>query len=216
MKIKILSLLAAMSFASNADAAAITIGTGTSRGHQFVLSDGTTRVSVNPANTVRIGYLTTAGDSSTFVNFGTTTISNPLSTQPIGGFVTNQSNDNPAANGVGNSIIANQQLAIWVLGQNGDQGLFTSTSWVVPPSLGVATDQLYNLVLGAGSGLTPPVVTGVAITGFQTASTRVESVTVGATANPNGTTYQLGAAVPEPSVTALLGLLGLVGLRRKR
>jgi hypothetical protein len=215
---KILICLASLIITQFAHSAAVTIGTGGARGHQFLTSntETPTRVSI-ASSSVRIGYLTTSGDSSTFQVFGNSAISNPISSATIGGFVSTATSDNPAAgSNPALSVIAGRQLAIWVTAQNGDQGLFTSTSWVVPSTLGTASDQLYNLILGSPQGTPPPTVTAVPITGFNNASVSVGTITVTTSSNTNGTTYVLGAAVPEPSVLSLLAVLGAMSFRRRR
>ena len=223
MKKNILTLLALTALVSSSQAAFVAFTTGGARGHAFVLSDSSTRVLTtanNASSTVKVGYLTGA-TSDTFVTFGTTSVDNPA-IQPaaaIGGFVTTPTADNAAANGALSSI-AGRQLAIWVYGQNGQQGLFTSTSWTVPGTLTPASDQSFSILLGVSSAAgVAPVVSTIAIPGFSPASfvnpTPITVTTASTSTNANGSMYVLGA-VPEPSVTALLGLLGLVGLRRKR
>ncbi len=224
MKYKLPTILACLLLLpAMAEAASIKITTGGSRGHEFLLSDNTTRASI-VGSTVQIGYLSTPGDTSTFLNFGNSSISNPLTTAVIGGFVTNATPDSGTAN-PGNaalSIIAGKQLVVSVTGQNGDRGLFTSTAWTVPGTLGTASDQSFSVILGTLQGTLPPLVTALPLTGFNPATVNVKTIgflsgAVPAYAeNTNGTSFTLGAAIPEPSVNALLGLLGLVGLRRKR
>ena len=190
MRKSLLIFAAVTASASVSEAAFISFATGGARGHQFVLSDGATRVATT-APAVRVGYLTTPGLSSSFVEFATTVISNPLSTQPIGGFINTKTGDNPNVAG-----IRNQQVAIWIFGQNGDQGLFTSSAWTVPASLGPEVDASYDVVLGIVQGGTgAPNVSGVLIPGFTMATyTRPVTITVGTGSNTDGATYRLGSS----------------------
>jgi hypothetical protein len=207
---KILLPLAFLAISTSlSQAAFISFSTGTARGHQFVLSDGATRVAVG--SNVRVGYLTTPGDTSTFVEFGTTSIANPLSSQPIGGFLIDQTTNNPEVTG-----IRNQQVVVWVYGQGGQQGAFTSTAWTVPASLTPDVDASFDVVLGVNNG-TPVQVTALPIENYTAASyTAPVSITVGTGTNPTGATYALGQLIPEPTSMGLLALAGLLVTRRRR
>ena len=206
------SLIIALSLASTlaSKAAFISFATGGARGHQFVLNDGTTRVAFG--SNVKVGYLGTPGDTSTFIEFGTTTINNPLSTQPIGGFINTKTGDN--ANVAG---IRNQQVVLWVYGQNGQQGAFTSPAWTVPASLAPDIDASFDVTLGVTT-LPTVAVTALAITNFTGSGyTAPVNITVGTGSNVNGAAYRLGIPVPEPTGALLASLVGFgLVLRRRR
>lgn len=213
MRKSLLILAAILGSASLSKAAFISFVTGGARGHQFLLSDGATRVATGGLP-VKVGYLTTPGDSSTFVEFATTVISNPLSTAPIGGFINTKTGDNPNVAG-----IRNKQVAIWVYGQNGDQGLFTSSAWTVPGTLAPDVDASYDVVLGiTQGGANPPAVTAVTLPGQVTAARYQQpvSITVTTGTNVDGASYVLASFIPEPSSMGLLALAGLATLRRRR
>jgi len=201
-----LTLFAAGSTVSQA--AFISFATGGARGHSFVLSDGATRVTAG--SNVRIGYLTSPGNVGTFVEFGTTTINHPLTSQQIGGFINTKTGDN--ANVAG---IRNQQVVVWVYGQNGQQGAFTSPNWLVPNSLAPDVDASFDVILGV-TALPGPAVTALAIPNFTEARVNQPiTITVGTSSNANGTQYVLGTPIPEPSASLLAGL-ALLGLARRR
>lgn len=219
MKSKLILLGFVFCLASQADAAFVSFVTGGARGHEFLVPGGA-RVAATatvPGNVVRFGYLTTANVSSSFVEFGATTINNPLSSAPIGGFVNVDTNQNTSATAIA-AIKAAPQLAIWVFGQNNTQGLFTSTGWVAPGSLTTEVDSSFTITLGVSSAATTaPLVTTIPITGYLPALfVSGTPITVTGTTNPNGSHYTLGALIPEPTTSMLIGLLGAVGMMRRK
>jgi hypothetical protein len=213
---KTILLLTVVGFSTVAsEAAFISFATGGARGHQILLEDGATRVvttAADPAARVRVGYVTSPGDISTFVEFATTTINNPLTTQPIGGFINTATGNNSDVAG-----IRNQQVVIWVYGQGGQQGAFTSAAWTVPGSLAPDVDASFDVTLGVASG-EPVAVTTIPIPLFNNASYLAPvNITVGTGSNASGASYILGAPIPEPSssLTMLLVAGGLLARRRR-
>ena len=211
----ILSLALLGTFTLASKAAFISFATGGARGHQFLLEGGVTRVVTtanNPIARVRVGYVTTPGEISTFIEFATTTINNPLTTQTIGGFVNTATGNNADVAG-----IRSRQVVLWVYGQGGQQGAFTSAAWTVPVGLAPDVDASFDVTLGVASGQ-PIAVTTLGIPDFRPANYLAPvTILVGATSNASGASYVLGAPVPEPttSITALLAVAGLVARRRR-
>ena len=220
MKSKLLLLGVTLFTVAQADAAFVSFITGGARGHEFLVSSGArvTETALAPANVVKFGYLTTAGLASSFVEFGSTTVNNPLASALIGGFVNVDTTQNTSAAAVAAIKVA-PQLALWVYGQGGQQGLFTSASWVAPASLTTEVDSSFTITLGvANAASAAPVVTTIPITGYLPASfVSGVPITVTTATNTNGSRYTLGAAIPEPTTTLFLAMLGGLGvLRRKR
>lgn len=226
MKKQILTITTILALCVSTQAANIAFNTGGSRGHAFVLSTSTSQAgnigTPTLTDRVALGQVVQAGwmEAGVFQLFASSAIANPLTTATIGGFLNTATGQNAAASG-GFSVIAGKQVALLVQGQNGDRGLFTSTSWMVPPTLGTAVDQSYTVILANASGA-PPVVTALPIEGYTTGSVTVGTIGFTSGNTPayserlDGNIMKLGAPIPEPSVVALLGLLGLVGLRRRR
>jgi len=219
MRSLFLTLAVVAASASISQAAFVSFATGGARGHQILLSDGATRVLTtadNPGSRASIGYLTTPGDSSSFVEFATTTINHPLSTATVGGFINTPTGNNASQSAV--DAYKGKQVAIWIYGQNGEQGLFTSTAWTVPASITTEVDSSFDITLGVtqASGLPPVQVTTVPIPGMGAAQYIAPvNITVGTASNTAGASYILGA-IPEPSSMGLLVLAGLATLRRRR
>lgn len=178
----------------------------------FVLGDGTR---VAAGSLVRVGYFETANDpSSTFVEFGTTTLSS----------VGDQSGGHILASGqsIANAAttFANRQLYIWVYNAGTAAGasqseIFTSTEWTTPGNFNTS-DAVFTIRLGTPAGVgTPPVVANLQAPGDAApGSYTVGDVLVSGTANPNGSIYNLG--VPEPSTALMSALVGLGLLVRRR
>ncbi|MES2467746.1 MAG: hypothetical protein V4675_10630 [Verrucomicrobiota bacterium] len=191
------------------------------RSHQFVQSDGVTRVlptSQDPNSTVIVGYLTTSGEASTFRAFGESSIENPYPFLPIGGFLRRATQDN-AAGIAGISELAGKRIVLWVFGQNGEQGMFTSSDWTVPSDYPIVPDRHYVLRLGrGGGGAIPPLVTTIPLPGFSAAAYAAPvSLSVnGETPNTNASSYILGRPIPEPSVFLLTGFAGVMLFCRRR
>ena len=219
MKILNYCLLATVALSSSATAAFVNFATGGARGHEFLVTSGA-RVSdsvTTPTNRLLVGYLTTPGVSSSFVEFARTTINNPLSSAPIGGFVNVPTNNNASAAAVAAVKVPTNQVAIWVFGQGGAQGLYTSTAWTAPASITTEIDSSWDLVLGVAQGSTPPVVTPLPIPGFTAARYLAPvTVTVGTGTNTSASRYTLGAVIPEPTTSLLLVMLGGLGIMRRK
>jgi PEP-CTERM motif len=200
--------------------AAILPNTGGARGHQFLLSDGATRVlatATDPTTVFKIGYLAIAGDSSTFQPFAQSSVSHPQAPYQVGGFFGQVSDNNTSGVG-GISVIADKKLVLWVFAQSGQQGMFTSAEWTVPANFGSEVESSFEMRLGATpSGGTPPVVTIVSLPGFSAASYAAPvSITLGTFTATNSSSYVLGSPIPEPSAMGLIGLCATWVLRRKR
>ena len=219
MKSKLFIFGIALSLTSQADAAFVSFVTGGARGHEFLVPGGArvTATATVPGNVVKFGYLTTSNVASSFVEFGATTVNNPLAAATIGGFVNVDTNQNTSASAV-SAIKTAPQLALWVFGQNNTQGMFTSTAWVAPASLTTEVDSSFTITLGVSSAAAAaPVVTAIPLAGYSPAMfISGVPITVSGTTNANGSRYTLGA-IPEPTTTMMLSLLGTLGLlRRKR
>ena len=185
-----------------------------------MLIDGTTRVlttASNPGSTVRIGYLSTAGDASSFQQFAESPVTNSPSLPMPAGFLSASSTNNTAGI-AGISVIADKMLVLWVIGQNGQEGMFTSTEWTVPANFGTGVDNSHGVVIGRTmGGGTPPVVTTIPLPGFNAASYAAPvTIAFGLSSNPNASSYVLGSPIPEPSAVNLAGLLAALAFRRKR
>ena len=207
---------------SGLQAARVIFEPGGNRGHQFVLSDGATRLlptTVDSSSAVQVGYLAVEGDATSFQLFAESVISvvpilalmNPLTT--TGGMVYRISTDNPAGT-CGVSVLANKKLVLWVFGQNGEQGMFTSNTWTVPPDLGISMESYYSLLLAPNA---PPSVTTIPLPGFYpSAFASPVSSTIGGTTNTQGHSYILGSPIPEPSALALAGVAATWAFQRRR
>jgi hypothetical protein len=205
----------------SASASQILWATGTGRGHMFTTNSG---ARLDAGSLVRVGYLTTAGDLSTFTEFAATTISHPgAAPNNIGGFLTNPAEN---LNGPANVAARNKQIYIWVYNAPTaaaatEQGIFTSTdpSWIIPSSFTGDPTETNNpataLMLPAGvvTAQSPPLLAGNPLWVGPTSTKG--PITVGTGTNPDGSIYRLGAIVPEPGTAGLL-LLGLLGLARRR
>ena len=193
-----------------ASASTINFATGGGRGHMFV-SDGNRLVS---GSLVRVGYVTTAGDVSTFQEFATTTISHPSAGFQIGGFLTN-----PASSDTIAAAAKGKQIYLWVYNAATAAGatasaIFTSTdtTWVIPANFTGASDETSNLSLSLAAGAVT-AIQDPARQGTNPSFTR-GPVTVGAT-TVDGAIYSLGTAIPEPG-SATLALLALAAVGRRR
>ena len=89
-------------------------------------------------------------------------------------------------------------------------GLFKSTT--AYPAFANGDSLSGNVVVGNGTS-TP--WSALALTGFLPAQ-KQDAALVNSPAATTGAAYILGAAVPEPSILSLIGLLGFVAVRRKR
>ena len=200
-------------------ASAIQFATGGGRGHMFVTNDAARVVATS---LVRVGYLTTPGSLSSFVEFAATTISNPGSTPAtqIGGFLTI-----PAASPTVAAAAKGAQVYLWVYnaassGVATQAGIFTSAdpSWVIPASFTGDVTETSNLSLNLAAGVTAIADPDAKFSGPNTSAptfTRGNILIAGTAAV--GSIYTLGGpAIPEPSSVGLFALLGMAALRRRR
>ena len=210
MKYLVCTFIAASSIA--ASASAIQFITGGGRGHEFVTTTGDR---IAAGSLVRVGYLTTADNLSTFTEFATTTISNPSNTLLVGGFLTI-----PASSVTVAQAAKGAQIYLWVYnsataGTATQAGIFTSTdtTWHIPASFTGDPTEVSNLSLSLASGITAladPATPG------QAPSVAQGPITLNGT-TATGNIFRLGGVgVPEPGTASLL-ILGLAAIgRRKR
>jgi hypothetical protein len=123
----------------------------------------------------------------------------------------------PATNTVRNQPIYIRVFNAATLGASTNAGIFRTTTLTYPSDFAPASVNAANPSLSTDAWTYVNPTTNWAFNapiGSITAS-----ASLGFAGNPSverfGNKFVLGA-IPEPSVTALLGLLGLVGLRRKR
>jgi len=176
----------------------------------WVGSFGNEAFSFNPALTVadNVSAITTTG---TWRQFGLDTATNLLNagvsgsltlslTGKIGGSITDNSSGATKAD-----FFNNRLLYLWIFNASTtasatEMGIFRATAaspaWNFPPNAG-----------GLGDGLTYGTTTGAAAT----------ITALGSAGSSTSGTLQLAAAIPEPSVGALLGLafLGLAASKHK-
>jgi len=211
MQIKQLLPLILIATGTLATGSAIQFVTGGGRGHMFVLSPANDRVAFG--SLVRVGYVTTPGDVSTFMEFATTTISHPGAAvaAQVGGFLTN-----PAASSTVAGAAKGKQIYLWVYngtttGGSTGAAIFTSTdsTWLIPNSFTGDATETSNLTLNLTSN-----VTAIAAPGYASApSFSVGPVPV-AGSSATGSIFTLG--VPEPGTSLLASAAVLAMLARRR
>ena len=202
--------------ASGLGAATINMDTNTTKGMKIVDPDDASRLA--DGSLVRWGTMVGGVSALNFVQFATTTIVSVGTTSPtnaIFGFLRT-----PITFGVVQPTLANQQVYMWVYDTatalaTSDQGLFTSTGWVIPSAFSNDTTATYNLALGNTASIPGVVITTLSIANVSAASVVTGDVALTAAPNSVGYIYTLGNAVPEPSA-ALLGAVGVLGLLRRR
>ena len=207
------TIIAFCAFAVSAQASTLAFATGGGRGHQFILSDGATRVTAG--SLVRLGYLATPGVMDSFVEYGRSTISNPSPAIAIGGFLTTPVNNTTPAD---NTAAQGKQIYLWVYnaptaGAATQHGLFTSSTatWVIPSTFTGGATESFNVTLGAS---TAPAFSAVAAS-IGTFTTGVVGVGTGVD-NTAGSIYRL-APIPEPTTSMFaLGIIGMGLIRRRR
>lgn len=206
MKQLVTVILASAVLSSVAQAAAISIANGGSRGHVFYLANGTDKAPAT-TTTVSIGFYANPADmSSAFTEFGTTTMGSVNATFP-NGFLTAVTVANSTV--AGNTQFASKQLAIKVTAASGEMGVFTSPTWTTAANFNAA-DATFNLTVGTASPT--PALAVTALMG----SYRVDNLTLGTGSNAQASIYTL-AAVPEPGVSILaLASLGLLARRDRK
>lgn len=221
MKPVCLTILFLSGWAGGVLAARVSFVTGGPRGHQFLQSDGVTRVAgtfIGQEGTVWVGYLGTAGDASSFQLFGETRISNPLISGGDGGHLSMSTEDNSAGTG-GISVISGKQVVLWVFGQGGEQGMFISLDWKAPANIESRFESSYGVLLGISSPLAPrpPDVTTIPLPGFSAASYATPvSITLDGRTSTRSSSYILGSPIPEPTAFSLAGILTTLAFRRRR
>jgi hypothetical protein len=203
-------------------AVTIVMDRGTTTGMKVVNADGVSRVAIGQL--IRWGTMTGPESAANFTEFTTTTISS-VGTSGATATVPGSIRLDITIPGTA-AAIANKQVYMWIYdsvaaSNSVNQGLFTSTGWVVPSTFASDSSATYNLVLGQNTGsgtpLAPPVSSvNLAFLNTQASLTvgSVQNTPTGAT-NASGYVYQLGNAIPEPSA-ALLGAIGALGLLRRR
>lgn len=208
---KTLLLLAAALFFSQASQAAVIISvtSGTSS-PVFRTSTGTL---VPDGSFVRIGTFavepsassTFADLNASFQDFGFTTTGHTAAAGANKGLI-NRTGITGDSGGQPDSFFVSKPVYLWVFNDTvanstADQGVYKATTGVfVDDPLGSATSVSVSSFRSAYGAFNPGTAASVTANAGNTATA----------------SFALAGAVPEPSVTALFGLLGLVGLRRKR
>lgn len=225
MKKTILSLLSVFALSSAATAAVtVSVTSNPTSGAQIFLSGGGTVIP--DGSHVRIGTFVDAGNAflepsttatfaqleASFREFGTISSGHTAATGLNEGRI-NTTNIAGAATGEPDSFFVNKRIFLWVYNEP------SPGAGVAPSS---ATVQQGVFATSAAVFLDQAVAVGVSLnnltraygqyTGGGTAAATNSAVDNGVTA----LTLAAPAAVPEPSAIALLGLIGLAGLRRKR
>ncbi len=197
---------------NSAHAVAISLAS-TSVGHRFFLPGGV--IPVSSAGFIEAGFMSDPTDASTFKVFGSAAIhGNSAFPDGLGNAALNTT-DAQTTSAAAQSIYIRVYNGA-TLGGSANAGIWKSTSVLYPadfaPSstngaaVSLATDAWAVVIPASNWAFTTP-----------NAAFQANGATGIAGGTPRtGNVFTLGAAVPEPSVTALLGLLGLVGLRRKR
>jgi hypothetical protein len=181
----------------------------TSTGPRFVTTTGSV---VPNGSLVVVGRLTEAGNPTTFVEFGRTTLNTVFGqTGRLGGATTNLDEaDDDAFNGA--------NVWIWVYNSttadpNADQALFRATAgtplWTFPAN-GGATDLVTLGMAGVDVSVAPPANGGITFAGNAVIPANA------ANAWGNFTGLMLAAPIPEPSVSLMASLVGLGLLARRR
>lgn len=205
---KIALLLLSLFAASSAIASNVSFST-TATGPRFISTAGTV---IANGSLVRVGMMSNPADTSTFVEFGRTTLATVFGqTGRLGGATVNANGeaDDDGFNGA--------NVYVWVYNSTtesstADQGLFrasaATTPWVFPAN-GGATDSVTLGLAQTDTAITP--TTGGPF--FIPAAIR-PATAVNQWGNFVG--LQLAAGIPEPSSLGLVALAGLAALRRKR
>jgi hypothetical protein len=203
-----LSLLATAINASHAVAITLSQTAGAAR---FFLS---TDVAAPSSAVVDMGWMSNPTDASTFTSFGTTAMhGNTVFTTGVGTIAANSTSASL-------TLAAGQNVYIRVINGTTDGGIWRSST-LYPADLAPAgtTPGAASLSADTWTVINPTTnwtfKNPVAAYTENAGALGLSDASVTPTAR-TGDKFVLGAAVPEPSVTALLGLLGLVGLRRKR
>jgi len=198
-----LTTLALVALTLGSAKATTVTGSGGTTGARFFTSSGTLLTSSN--STILVGK----GVGASFAQFAVTDITpiaiNDAIGTPAGGRWAGSFADTSAtANPFNGAAIV---FKITTTADGGGTSYFTSTS-LFPTNGG-----------GVGDSISVPASSlttfSAADSGGGTAAFNA-SLTFGANSTPNGYVLIGTTPVPEPSVFALLGLVGLVGLRRKR
>lgn len=212
MKVSIATSILSLALATLSHAVSINLAT-TAGGSRFFVTAG---VPLANTGTVEVGFMSDATNGSTFKTFGSAAIhGNTVFTSGMANAALNSSDAQlPTA--------AGQPIYIRVFDSGSSHGGIWKTTTVVYPvdlSAGSVNAANASLSTDAWTVVTPTsnwAYTLPSATYLNPAPLGLSDAQAIPTAR-TGAAFTLGAAiVPEPSVTALLGLLGLVGLRRKR
>lgn len=222
MKKTILALLSVFALSSVANAAVtISVTSNPTSGAQVFLSGGSTVIP--DGSHVRIGTFVDAGNAflepsttatfaqleASFREFGTISSGHTAATGLNEGRI-NTTNIAGAATGEPDSFFVNKRIFLWIYNEP------SPGAGVAPSS---ATVQQGVFATSSAVFLDQAVAVGVSLNNLTRAYGQYTGGTAATTnsAVDNGVTaLTLGAPVPEPSSIALLGLIGLAGLRRKR
>lgn len=197
MKHFISSALISVGLLASASATSVTLG---GLNAQFVTSTG---AALPNGSLVRIGTMDTAVGLSSFVEWGTTSITT-IASRPgrVGLATVNGASDDAAFN--------NKPIYLWVYNSatassTVDQAVFradaATPAWTFPVDGATATVAISSQAIDFARS--PDGFTAPSIAGAGTSSTNVKVLT-------------LGAVVPEPSGAILLGMVSLLGLVRRR
>lgn len=211
MKKTYLSFVAVAALLVSASQAAVISLSTTSVGSRVVTS--TSPLTPVTVGGFTLGTMTNEADFATFTAFGSGSLGT-TSGFPTGGVPNGSATNNTTATDYAGK-------SVYVLFFSGASAV-GSTAAAIYKSTELYAADLNN---------SPSQTKNLTVTNFTTAinpttnwdylpgSVNPSGITGAAGTPPTdrtGIVFTLGAAVPEPSVTALLGLLGLVGLRRKR
>lgn len=216
---KVFIALAAIGLISQAQATTVTLSS-TAAGPSVFLPLVSGGGLLPNGNLIRVGTLTTPGDASTFVEFGTTTVKSAgvgvgARASKVTGSVTNSGGE--ADDGQFNNL----PVYVWIYNSTTlpateaaarliDQGLFRSETFVFPA----------NDPAGVGDAVTPTATSFLTLSPvnlpWQSIQATVSTNGDNGTGNATGGQFVLGSSIPEPTSAAMVALLGLGLVARRR